>query len=116
MERLLAFPRAHLRWTPPLVGLACAVLVAGGALGTFRYLRNYWLYRGFDPPRDPAFVRQLGDVGTTQRLYVASAALGGRRQPVDVYLPPGYAQDPARRYPVFYRLHGCPGRPAGCLQ
>ncbi len=26
-----------------------------------------------------------------------------------VYLPPGY--DPSRRYPVFYLLHGMPGRP-----
>ena len=38
--------------------------------------------------RDAAFVKVHG---TTARFYVASAALGGRRQPVDVYLPPGYA-------------------------
>jgi S-formylglutathione hydrolase FrmB len=46
---------------------------------------------------------------------VASAALGGRRQPVDLYLPPGYAQHPARRYPVLYLLHGVPGRPGAFL-
>jgi enterochelin esterase-like enzyme len=115
MERLLAL-RARPRWSLPLLSLMCAGLVVGGAVGTFRYVRNYWLYRGFDPPRDPAFVRQLGDVGTTQRLYVASPALGGRRQPVDVYLPPGYAQHPAEHYPVFYLLHGFPGRPGAFLQ
>jgi enterochelin esterase-like enzyme len=116
MDRLLALPRARRRLTVPLLSLACAALVVGGVLGTFRYVRNYWLYRGFDPPRDPAFVKQLGDVGTTQRLYVASRALGGRRQAVDVYLPPGYAQHPDQRYPVFYLLHGFPGRPGAFLQ
>src|ERR1041385_5711571 len=115
MERLLAL-RLRPRWTLPLVSVVCAGLVVGGVLGTFRYLRNYWLYRGFDPPSDPAFVRALGDVGTTQRLYVASSALGGRRQAVDVYLPPGYAQHPERRYPVFYLLHDFPGRPGAFLQ
>jgi enterochelin esterase-like enzyme len=116
MDRLLALPRARPRWTLVLLGLVSAGLVAGGAIGTIRYIRNYWLYRGFDPPSDPAFVRQLGDVGTTQRLYVTSPALGGRRQPVDVYLPPGYAQHPNERYPVFYLLHGFPGRPGAFLQ
>ena len=53
--------------------------------------------------------------GTAERLYVASPALGGRRQPVDVYLPPGYFTHPARRYPVLYLLHGVPGRPAAFL-
>jgi enterochelin esterase-like enzyme len=87
--------------------------LAGGLVGTARYLRNYWLYRGFPPPRDPAFVMSHG---TTQRLYVMSPALGGRRQPVDVYLPPGYATHPARHYPVLYLLHGVPGRPGAFLQ
>ena len=53
--------------------------------------------------------------GTTTRFYVASPALGGRRQPVDVYLPPGYAAHPHRRYPVLYLLHGVPGRPGAFL-
>ena len=84
-----------------------------GGIGVYRYLQNYWLYRGFRPPKDPAFVQARG---TTERFYVASAALGGRRQPVDVYLPPGYAEHPNRRYAVFYLLHGFPGRPGAFLQ
>ena len=98
-----------------LIAGVCALLGLSlvGLLGTYRYLDNFWLYRGFAPPSDPAFVTARG---TVQRLYVASAAVGGRRQPVDVYLPPGYAQHPARRYPVFYLLHGVPGRPGAFLQ
>jgi enterochelin esterase-like enzyme len=116
MGRLLALPRLRIRLTLPLVLVACAALLVGGGLGTYRYIVNYWLYRGFDPPSDPAYVKALGDVGTTQRFYVTSDALGGRHQPVDVYLPPGYAQHPTERYPVFYLLHGFPGRPGAFLQ
>jgi enterochelin esterase-like enzyme len=90
-----------------------AVFVAVGAVGLYRYARGFWLYRGFPPPQDPAFVTSRG---TTERLYVGSAALGGRRQPVDVYLPPGYDSSPHRRYAVFYLLHGFPGRPGAFLQ
>jgi enterochelin esterase-like enzyme len=53
--------------------------------------------------------------GTSDRFYLASPALGGRRQPIDVYLPPGYASHPHRRYPVLYLLHGVPGRPGAFL-
>jgi enterochelin esterase-like enzyme len=97
-------------------GSLVLAFVGVGALGLVRYGWNFWLYRGFSPPQDPAFVKALGDVGTTRRVYIASPALGGRRQAVDVYLPPGYATDPLERYPVFYLLHGFPGRPAAFLQ
>jgi len=90
-----------------------ALFVAVGALGVYRYARGYWLYRGFPAPRDPAFVSSKG---VAERLYVSSPALGGRRQPVDVYLPPGYFRSPHRRYPVFYLLHGFPGRPGAFLE
>ena len=100
----------------PLAGLvaalALAAFVAVGLIGAYRYVDNYWLYRGFAPPHDAPFVRVAG---TTQRFYLASAALGGRRQPVDVYLPPGYAAHLHRRYPVLYLLHGVPGRPDAFL-
>jgi enterochelin esterase-like enzyme len=52
---------------------------------------------------------------SAQELFVASPALGGRRQLVDIYLPPGYHAHPHRRYPVLYLLHGFPGRPAAFL-
>src|ERR687886_62523 len=116
MQRLLALPRTRARWTLPVLLLACAGLLGGAALGPLPYAPTSWLYRGFAPPHDPAYVRRLGDVGTTQRFYVASRALGGRRQPVDVYLPPGYGRDSRRRYPVLYLLHGAPGRPGAFLQ
>ena len=93
------------------IGCSAVVVVAlgGGLVGTFHYLDNYWLYRGFAPPKDPAYVVQKGRL---TGFTFASAALGGRRQPVDVYLPPGYASHPADRYPVIYLLHGFPGVPS----
>jgi enterochelin esterase-like enzyme len=89
------------------IALACA-FVAVGFVGVDRYGRNYWLYRGFPPPHDPAYVTQAG---TQEHIQVTSPAVGGRSQDVYVYLPPGYADNPTRRYPVLYLLHGFPGRP-----
>jgi len=90
-----------------------AVLVGVGAVGAAHYLQNFWLYRGFPPPREASFVHQAG---SAQEILVASPALGGRKQAVDIYLPPGYAAHPAQRYPVMILLHGFPGRPAAFLQ
>ena len=83
-----------------------------GGVGAYRYGLGYWLYRGFPPPKDPAWVQVSG---TTQRISVTSPALGGRSQQVYVYLPPGYDTHPTKRYPVFYLLHGFPGRPTAFL-
>jgi enterochelin esterase-like enzyme len=102
-------PQARLRL---LVLASAAALSVLGLAGAYRYVNNYWLYRGFAPPHDAAYVRVHGSVS---RFYLASAALGGRRQPVDVYLPPGYTLHAQRRYPVMYLLHGVPGRPAAFL-
>jgi enterochelin esterase-like enzyme len=98
---------------PAALAGALAVFLSVGGYGVWRYADNFWLYRGFAPPHDPAFVQAQG---TTTRFYVTSAALGGRRQPIDVYLPPGYTSHPLRRYPVMYLLHGFPGRPGAFLQ
>ena len=103
-------PRARAAWV--LVPLLAAFLGLGG-VAVYRYVDNFWLYRGFAPPRDPAWVETHG---TTERIYVTSAALGGRSQPVDLFLPPGYAAHPHRRYGVMYLLHGVPGRPAAFLE
>ncbi|HWU12707.1 MAG TPA: alpha/beta hydrolase-fold protein [Caulobacter sp.] len=49
---------------------------------------------------------------TIERIKVHGAALEGNLEgeaadrDVVVYLPPGYTQDPTRRYPVVYALHG----------
>jgi enterochelin esterase-like enzyme len=92
----------------PLLG----VYLVAGVLGLMRYIDNYWRYRGFAVPHDPAYVKTRG---TTQKISVMSAAIGRRAQAVYVYLPPGYASHPQRRYPVFYLLHGYPGRPQGAF-
>jgi enterochelin esterase-like enzyme len=89
----------------------CAFL-AVGLVGARAYFDNYWVYRGFAPPRDPASV---GTPGTLQRISVQSAALGGRAQEAYVYLPQGYSSS-ARRYPVLYLLHGFPGRPLAFIE
>ncbi len=94
-----------------LVGPLAAFAALGG-LGVYRYVDNFWVYRGFAPPQDPAFVTQRG---SAVRFYIRSAALAGRSQPVDVYLPPGYNDQPLRRYPVLYLLHGFPGKPGAFL-
>ena len=103
-----------LRLPPRPVALTAglAVFLAVGLLGVYRYVDNYWVYRGFAPPHDAAYVKVKGEA---VRFYVASPAIGGRRQPVDVYLPPGYRTHPNRRYPVLYLLHGVPGRPGAFL-
>jgi enterochelin esterase-like enzyme len=104
--------RLTARWVALAVVAAAAAFVAVGFVGIDRYGRNYWLYRGFPPPHDPAFVTVRGSV---QHITVASDALGGRSQDVYVYLPPGYAQHPQTHYPVLYLLHGFPGRPLAFL-
>ena len=54
--------------------------------------------------------------GTVERVIVHGKALEGNLQgdspdrEVTVYLPPSYAGDQARRYPVVYLLHGYGGR------
>ena len=50
--------------------------------------------------------------GTLERITVHGRALEGNLEgdspdrPVVVYLPPSYARDTTRRYPVLYFLHG----------
>ena len=98
-------------------GASTAAVLAGflavGLVGAHGYLGNFLHYRGFDAPREPAFVAQPG---TTQPIAVPSSALGGRSQQAYVYLPSGYGTQPRRRYAVLYLLHGFPGRPLAFLE
>jgi len=107
---VLAGRLAPLRAVAVLLG--AAVFITVGMVGVYDYVDGYWLYRGFAPPHDPAYVQAAG---TQSTITVQSAALGGRRQYVDVYLPPGYASNGHRRYPVLYLRHGEPGRPGAFL-
>jgi len=93
------------------VVLLVAVMTAFGLLGVYRYVDNFWLYRGYSPPHDPTWVDTRG---TAQTIGVWSPAVH-RTQQVIVYLPPGYEAQPRRRYPVIYLLHGSPGLPNALL-
>ena len=78
--------------------------IAIGLLGTHSYLQDYAQHRGFPPVQPVPGLR----VGQIQWVHFFSAALR-READYMVYLPTGY--NPERRYPVFYLLHGMPGRP-----
>jgi len=111
--RLTATRIGHLGVVRLAPVLAIAAFVALGAVGLYRYLDNFDRYRGYLPPQDPPSVVSRGSATS---FTLASRALGGRRQLVDVYLPAGYAAHPGRQYPVLYLLHGFPGRPAAFLE
>ncbi len=87
-----------------LIGVSTLALTAAGVAGAYSYGQNYYVHRGF------ATLVQLPRAGTGRLLRVSffSRALN-RQASYLAYLPPGY--DPARRYPVYYLLHGMPGRP-----
>jgi S-formylglutathione hydrolase len=60
--------------------------------------------------------RPVATSGSIERVTVHGKALEGNLEgdspdrQVTVYLPPSYAADPARRFPVVYLLHGYGGR------
>jgi enterochelin esterase-like enzyme len=84
--------------------VALAVLVTG-LDGAYGYWESYFQHRGFTP------VRLIAGGHPGRRIWVQfySNALH-RNFDYLVYLPPGY--DPVHhRYPVYYLLHGSPGRP-----
>jgi enterochelin esterase-like enzyme len=47
--------------------------------------------------------------GRITTIAIGAPALGVPAATTYVYLPPGYAEHPDRRYPVAYLLHGSPG-------
>ncbi|MCX6368919.1 MAG: alpha/beta hydrolase-fold protein [Armatimonadetes bacterium] len=52
--------------------------------------------------------------GKLEKTQFSSPALGESRS-VFIYTPPGFAQNPTRRYPVLVLLHGSPGEPIDWL-
>jgi enterochelin esterase-like enzyme len=94
------------RTTVCLVGVFAVVLAAGGVPDAQR--------RGGAPPQGPGGPGRgaRATVGTVERITVHGKALEGNLEgdspdrEVTVYLPPSYAADQARRFPVIYLLHG----------
>jgi len=101
----------HRRLVATLLIVACLAVVVPGAIGAVRYGVTFWLYRGFPAPAAPPSVIPA----TVQTIVVTSPALGGYPDKVVVVLPPGYASQPTRRYPVLYLLHGVPGAPSNFI-
>jgi enterochelin esterase-like enzyme len=90
-----------------LLALALAWVFVG-VYGVWSYAHDYYLYRGFGPPRDPPGIAP----GSLRVIKFRSAALAAERR-YDIFLPPGYADAAARgqRFGVLYLLHGSPGWP-----
>ncbi|WP_025226982.1 alpha/beta hydrolase-fold protein [Fimbriimonas ginsengisoli] len=56
------------------------------------------------PDGDYFAVKVMAHGDVRDKLYYSSVTTGWRR--IRVYTPPGYDQDPTRRYPVLYLMHG----------
>lgn len=69
----------------------------------------------FEIPAEPAGLAEAREVphGTVEINWHKATTLGGETRQVWVYTPPGYAEEPNRRYPVLFLLHGSNDRPAG---
>lgn len=93
-----------------LAAVAILGWTAWGIHGSLVYGSNYYNYRGFAPPHEPSGVPK----GRLVHVNFFSRALHQRRSYL-IYLPPRYAAAAARgrRFPVYYFLHGSPGRPIG---
>jgi enterochelin esterase-like enzyme len=93
-----------------VAALAVVVWAGWGIHGALVYGNNYYQYRGFAPPRDPTGVGK----GRLVKVSFHSRALGQQRSYL-VYLPHGYSAAAAhgKRFPVYYFLHGSPGKPIG---
>ncbi|MGB9184023.1 MAG: alpha/beta hydrolase-fold protein [Solirubrobacteraceae bacterium] len=76
-----------------------------GLAGAYSYWESYYQHRGFLPV---ALVKGA-QRGHLVRVRFSSPALG-RTSDYLAYLPPGYGT--GGHYPVYYLLHGSPGRPS----
>jgi enterochelin esterase-like enzyme len=93
-----------------VVALATAALAVVGLIGAYRYWESYYQHRGFATVAFLPHARR----GRLQTVHFYSPALH-RVADYIVYTPPGYDEDSSRAggagYPVYYLLHGSPGRP-----
>lgn len=89
------------------LGLALVTLTLGitGLAGAYSYWESYYQHRGFTPVVLVKGARR----GHLVRVRFSSPGLG-RSADYLAYLPPGYGA--GGRYPVYYLLHGSPGRPS----
>src|SRR4029434_4160695 len=98
--------RLQARWTR---SVAMALVVGAATLLNAQGRGGGGQGRGDGPPR------VLGP-GTVERIVVHGKALEGNLEgdspdrDATVYLPPSYAGDQNRRFPVVYLLHGYGGR------
>ena len=89
----------------PFVALLALAWLLTGLLGGYSYWESYYQHRGFQTVAMVPHSHQ----GRLRDVPFYSPALH-RQADYYVFLPPGY--DPThRRYPVYYLLHGSPGRP-----
>jgi enterochelin esterase-like enzyme len=88
------------------VAAVTLTLAVVGLVGAYNYWESYYEHRGF------ATVAYLPHAqrGRLMTVNFYSSALH-READYLVYLPPGYGDDILERYPVYYLLHGSPGRP-----
>jgi enterochelin esterase-like enzyme len=95
-----------------LLWAVATAFVTVGLFGAWSYTHEYYLYRGFGPPRDARGIAH----GRLERVSFYSPALRTQRS-YDIYLPPGYAAAAraGRRFGVLYLLHGAPGEPANFI-
>ena len=88
--------------------MAAAALAVVGLIGAYSYWESYYQHRGFATVALPA--PRPARAAADRPLLLAALH---READYIVYMPPGYdTTPPARtRYPVYYLLHGSPGRP-----
>jgi enterochelin esterase-like enzyme len=83
-------------WRRALVGAAVLALATGCAQAADRPHPDL-------PALDSTVV--AGPQGEVEHVALAGSGFGDHGD-YTIYLPPGYGQDPRRRYPVVYLLHG----------
>jgi enterochelin esterase-like enzyme len=94
--------RIALRLGLALVGLTLGIT---GLAGAYSYWQSYYQHRGFKP----VALARGAKRGQLLKVEFPSKALGHTSDYL-IYLPPGYRR--TGHYPVYYLLHGSPGRPS----